>query len=141
MYKKILVALENGPADRALVPHVTQLARKLESKLLLVHVADGWVARNFDDLKLAESDEMKQDRAYLDGLAATMRGAGLQVETMLGLGEPPTAIVKIAEQEQCDLIALAAHGHKALGDLIFGSTISKVHHSTNIPMLVVHAER
>ena len=141
MYKKILVALENGPADRALVPHVTQLARKLESKLLLVHVADGWVARNFDDLKLAESDEMKQDRAYLEGLAASMRGEGLQVETMLGLGEPPIAIVKIAEQEQCDLIALAAHGHKALGDLIFGSTISKVHHSTNIPMLVVHAER
>ena len=141
MYKKILVALENGPADRALVPHVTQLARKLESKLLLVHVADGWVARNFDALELAESDEMKQDRAYLEGLAASMRGEGLQVETMLGLGEPPIAIVKIAEQEQCDLIALAAHGHKALGDLIFGSTISKVHHSTNIPMLVVHAER
>ena len=123
------------------MPHVTKLARTLGSKLLLVHVADGWAARNFDALKLAESDEMKQDRVYLDGLASSMRLKGLNVDTMLGLGEPPTAIVKIAEQEHCDLIALAAHGHKALGDLIFGSTISKVHHSTTIPMLVVHADR
>ena len=36
------------------------------AKLLLVHVADGWVARNFDQLKLAESEEMKQDRLYLE---------------------------------------------------------------------------
>ena len=139
MYKKILVALENGPADRALLPHVAQLARSLGSTLLLVHVADGWAARNFDELKLNESDEMKADRAYLEGQAEGLRRDGLAAETMLGMGEPPAAIVKIAEQERCDLIALAAHGHKALGDLIFGSTISKVHHSTTIPMLVVHA--
>ena len=38
------------------------------AKLLLVHVSDGWVARNFDQLKLAESEEMKQDRVYLKEL-------------------------------------------------------------------------
>ena len=46
MYHRILVALENGPADETLVPHITELARRLGSDLLLVHVADGWAARN-----------------------------------------------------------------------------------------------
>ena len=42
MYRRILVALENGPADQTLVPHIGDLARRLGSELLLVHVADGW---------------------------------------------------------------------------------------------------
>ena len=65
MYKKILVALENGHADKALLPHISQLARQLGSELLLVHVADGWGARYYDRLNLAESTEMKGDRIYL----------------------------------------------------------------------------
>ena len=65
MYKKILVALENGRADESLVPHIAELARRLGSELLLVHVADGFAARNFEQLKLAESDEMRADRSYL----------------------------------------------------------------------------
>lgn len=64
MYRKILVALENSRADESLLPHVAELAARMGSELLLVHVADGWVARNFTHLKLAESDEMKADRAY-----------------------------------------------------------------------------
>ena len=63
MYRKILVALENSRADASLLPHIEKLARLLHSQLLLVHVADGWVARNFNQLKLAESEEMKEDRA------------------------------------------------------------------------------
>lgn len=65
MYKKILVALENSRSDESLIPHVAELARRLGSELLLIHVADGWVARNFEQLKLSESEEMKTDRAYL----------------------------------------------------------------------------
>jgi nucleotide-binding universal stress UspA family protein len=140
MYKKILVALENGPADQSLIPHVSKLASLLHSELLLVHVADGWVARNFDELKLAESDEMKADRAYLQTTAAALRSAGLAVDTHLGLGDPASEIVKTAVREGCDLIALAAHGHRAIGDFFFGSTISHVHHAAHIPILVVRAE-
>ena len=141
MYRKILVALENGPADDTLIPHVTALAQELGSALHLLHVADGWAARNFEQLKLAESDEMKSDRAYLDTRATALRDLGLQATTELALGNPPTEIVKVALAAQCDLIALASHGHKLLGDLMHGSTIDKVRHETTIPMLVVRAAR
>src|SRR5947208_4202700 len=123
MYRKILVALENSQADQALLPHITQLARQLGSSVLLVHVADGWVARNFNRLKLAESEEMKADRAYLEATAERLRKAGLHVVAQLALGDPPTEILKTVEREKCDLIAMTSHGHRLLGDLIFGSTI------------------
>lgn len=139
MYKKILVALENGRADETVIPHVAELAQRLGSELLLVHVADGFAARNFDQLQLAESDEMKADRNYLEAIADRMHGAGLRATTLLALGNPPTEIVKTAQAERCDLIALTSHGHKLVGDIFLGSTIEKVRHNTTIPLLVVRA--
>ena len=141
MYRKILVALENSRADKSLLPHVTELARKLGSELLLVHVADGWVARNFDLLKLAESDEMKADRKYLDDTAAQLRSEGLKVSAHLALGDPPSEILKSAEVEHCDLIAMTSHGHRLIGDIIFGSTIHEVRHKSSIPVLLVRAKK
>ena len=139
MYRKILVALENSRADKSLLPHVTDLAKRLDSRLLLVHVADGWVARNFELLKLAESQEMKDDRGYLEETAAKLRAEGLEVSALLALGDPPREIIKTAQREQCDLIAMTTHGHRLIGDLIFGSTIHQVRHKANVPVLLVRA--
>ncbi len=139
MYRKILVALENTRADETVVPHIVELARQLGSELVLLHVADGWAARNFDQLKLAESDEMRTDRAYLDRVAAELRTGGLKVATELALGNPPTEILKVASDRQCDLIAMTSHGHKLIADIFLGSTIDKVRHNTTIPILVVRA--
>jgi len=139
MYKKILVALENGPADGSLLPHVATLATLLGSELLLIHVADGWVARLYDDLKLAESDEMKADREYLEQQAAVLASQGLPVRIHLALGNPPTEILKAAAQEHCDLIAMTTHGHRLFADLLHGSTITFVRHRSQIPILLVRA--
>jgi nucleotide-binding universal stress UspA family protein len=139
MYKKILVALEHGPADDTLVPHIAALARRLGSELLLVHVADGFAARNFEQLKLAESDEMKADRAYLDTVAEKLRAADLTVTTELALGNPPSEILKAATARACDLIAMTSHGHRLIPDIVLGSTIDRVRHNTTVPILVVRA--
>jgi len=139
MYRKILVALENSRADASIVPHITELARRLGSELLLVHVADGWAARHYDQLKLAESTEMKEDQAYLDSVAARLRASGLTVAVELVLGNPPTEILKAATAQGCDLIAMTSHGHKLVGDFFLGSTIDKVRHNTSVPILVVRA--
>jgi manganese transport protein len=139
MYKKILVALENSRADDTLVPHIAEFARRMGSALLLVHVADGFAARHHDTLSLTDSDEMKADRAYLDSVAAQLRGTGLVVDTELALGNPPTEILRTAEVRMCDLIAMTSHGHKMIGDFFLGSTIEKVRHNTAVPILVVRA--
>ena len=140
MYRRILVALENSRSDRSLLPHIAELAKRLNSALLLVHVADGWVARNYDRFKLAESEEMKDDRRYLDETAAQLRVQGLTVAVKLALGDPPTEILRTAHDEQCDLIAMTTHGHRFIGDLLFGSTINEVRHKATVPVLLVRAE-
>jgi manganese transport protein len=141
MYKKILVALENGPADETMLPQIAQLAAHLGSELLLLHVADGWAARSFDQLKLAESEEIKGDRAYLEKIADGLRKKKLTVATRLAMGNPPTEILKIAEAEHCNLIAMTSHGHRLIGDIIHGSTINEVRHRSHIPIFLVRAEK
>ena len=141
MYTKILVALENGEADKRLLPHVSRLAQQVGAELLLLHVADGWAARNFEQLQLAESAEMKADSEYLERTAVQLRADGLRVDTLLALGNPPNEIVKLASKSGCDLIALASHGHKLIGDIVYGSTIDKVRHNTTVPLLVINASK
>jgi nucleotide-binding universal stress UspA family protein len=139
MYRKILVAVDNTKADDSLLPHIARLAKLHDSELLLVHVADGWAARNFEQLQLTESEEMKTDRTYLEKVAARLREQGLRVNCMLAMGNPPDQILKAAGLEGCDLIALTSHGHRFLGDLIYGSTIEKVRHGSQVPLLIVRA--
>ena len=143
MYHKILVALDHSPADArfAFRRKSRNWPRCSESELLLLHVADGWAARCFDQLKLAESEEIKSDRAYLEKTAAGLRKKQLTVTTLLAMGNPPTEILKIAEAQHCNLIAMTSHGHRFFGDLFHGSTITQVRHHTRIPLLIVRAEK
>ena len=90
-------------------------------------------------LKLAESQEMKDDRAYLETAAAKLREEGLTVTVKLALGDPPEQILKSAEEFDCDLIAMTTHGHRFFGDLLFGSTINEVRHKATAAVLLVRA--
>lgn len=141
MYQHILIPLENSPADEAILKHIRGLARLTGGRLTLMHVADGFVARNQEQLGLDESDEMREDRAYLKRRQDELAAEGFQVDTILACGEPTNHIVAIAEREGCDLIAMSTHGHRLISDLILGSVASEVRHRTGIPVLLVRAPR
>lgn len=140
MYRKILVALDNSSTDQVMLPHIAVLAKVHGSQLLLLHVADGWAARHYDRLKLADSEEMQEDRAYLERVANDLRAQGLMVETHLALGDPAEGILKAARELDCDLIAMTTHGHRFLKDLFYGSTITRVRHQARVPLLLVSAK-
>ena len=139
MYRKILVAVENSRTDATILAHIEPLARLHGSSLLLVHVADGWVARHREQLNLAESAEMRADRAYLEEVRARFVAAGIAAEAVLSAGEPADQIVKLAADHQVDLIAMSTHGHRFLADFILGSTSRKVRHAVEIPVLLLRA--
>ncbi len=140
MYHRILVAVENSQADQTILTHVTGLARLTNAELLLVHVADGWAARHFDDLKLRESEEMKSDRAYLDRLEQDLEKQGFSVRTLLAKGDPSTELIRVAEDERVDLIAMTTHGHRFISDLIHGTTADRVRHLVKVPVLLLRAK-
>ena len=141
MYSRILVPLEHSPYDAAILDHVRPLARLCGAALVLIHVADGWAARNLKQLSLRESEEMQKDRAYLDGLCAGLRRDGFDADAVLANGDPAAEILGAAERERCDLIAMATHGHRLVGDIVYGSVANTVRHKSAIPVLMVRGAR
>lgn len=137
MYRRILVPLEHSSADACILEHVRQLARHCQATIVLIHVADGWAARNVNQLNLRESEEMRDDRGYLEQVAQQLNDEGLKAEAVLASGDPAREITAAAAREQCDLIAMATHGHKFIGDVVYGSVANSVRHDTSIPVLLV----
>lgn len=137
MYRRILVALENSPYDAAILAHVRRLATVCHSDLRLIHVADGWVAQNYKDMLLRESEEMRRDREYLERIAAELSSEGFEVEAVLAGGDPAEEITAACAREQCDLIAMATHGHRFFTDLVRGSVVAGVRHKSTTPLLLV----
>lgn len=137
MYRRILVAIEHSAADRAILDHVEKLATLTGASLVLVHVADGWAARHFENLKLRESEEIHDDRAYLESLRDQLQAKGLTVETRLLMGDPSTQLAKAVDTESADLLAMATHGHRFLQDLVKGTTVDRVRHLVTIPVILV----
>ena len=97
----------------------------------------GWAARNQHQLVLRESDEMKQDREYIEAQADGLAAAGLEVECVLAGGDPASEIAAAVVREKCDLVAMSTHGHKGVQDLLRGSVANDVRHHTTVPVLMV----
>jgi nucleotide-binding universal stress UspA family protein len=141
MYNRILVPLENTAADQVILDHIRPLAKLTGATLLLVHVADGWAARNFDQLNLAASEEIRQDLTYLEEQTRQLQAEGFEVECSLVMGKPADEIIRLAREKEVDLIAMSTHGHRFLSDLIYGSTADKVRHLVQVPVLLLRVPR
>jgi nucleotide-binding universal stress UspA family protein len=137
MYRNILIPLENSLTDEVILEHIRPLARENKARLTLIHVADGFQARNQE--RFGESEEMREDRTYLERKEAELRAEGFDVHHVLAWGDPPSQVLATAEQENCDLIAMATHGHRFLADMLFGSVADAVRHRTRIPVLLLRA--
>jgi nucleotide-binding universal stress UspA family protein len=138
MYDRILVTLEATRTDRAIIEHVKRLAKVMHSRVVLLHVATGWAARTYGSD--AVHPEIVEDKAYLESVRAEFEAAGISAECELAYGEPAKQIVKWVTEKGCDLIAMSTHGHRFVGDLLFGVTASKVQHGVRVPVLLLRAE-
>jgi universal stress protein A len=138
MYDKILVTLDSTRTDRAIIQHVQQLALLAHSRVVLLHVADGWAARTYGPD--AVSPEITQDTEYLEKVRAEFQSIGIPTDAELAYGDPVKEIIKWIEKKGCDLVAMSTHGHRFLADLFLGTTASRVQHSVRVPVLLLKAK-
>jgi len=138
MYDTILVTLDGTPTDRAIIEHIKQLAKLANSRLVLLHVADGWAARTYGPD--AVSPEIAEDTAYLEKVRAEFQSAGISAQAELAYGDPSSEIIKWVKQKGCDLVAMSTHGHRFLADVFLGTTASRVQHSVSAPVLLLRAK-
>ncbi len=138
MYETILVTLDGTPTDRAIIEHIKQLAKLAHSRLVLLHVADGWAARTYGPD--AVSPEIGEDTHYLEGVQKEFQALGIPAEIELAFGEPSQEIIRWVKEKGCDLVAMSTHGHRFLADMFLGTTATQVRHSVNVPVLLLKAK-
>jgi len=132
------MTLDGTSTDRAIIEHVKELAKLAHSRLVLLHVADGWAARTYG--ADAVSPEIAQDTAYLAKIRAEFQSLGIPTEAELAYGEPVTEIVKWIRRKGCDLVAMSTHGHRFVADIFLGETATRVQHSISVPVLLLRAK-
>jgi nucleotide-binding universal stress UspA family protein len=138
MYETILVTLDGTPTDRAIIQHIKQLAHLAHSRLVLLHVADGWAARTYGPDAI--SPEISEDLAYLEKVRAEFEAAGISTQAELAYGDAPTEIIKWVERKGCDLVAMSTHGHRFIKDIFLGTTATRVQHNISVPVLLLRAK-
>jgi len=138
MYGTILVTLDGTPTDRAIVEHIKRLATLAHSRVVLLHVADGWAARTYGPD--AVSSEIAEDTAYLERVRAEFQDAGIPAGAELAYGDAAEEIIKWVNQKGCDLVAMGTHGHRFLADVFLGATATRVRHSISVPVLLLRAK-
>ena len=138
MYKTILVTLDGTPTDRAIIEHIKLLAKLAGSRVVLLHVADGWAARTYGPDAI--SQEITEDKAYLQSVREELQSKDISVDTEMAYGDPSREITKWVEQKHCDLVAMSTHGHRFLADLFLGTTASRVQHNVRVPVLLLRAK-
>jgi nucleotide-binding universal stress UspA family protein len=138
MYKTILVTVDGTSSDRAIIEHVKPLAKLAGSRVVLLHVADGWAARTYG--ADAVSREIAEDTAYLKQVREELQASGIATDSELAYGDPAKEIVKWVEQKGCDLVAMSTHGHRFLADIFLGTTANRVQHNISVPVLLLRAK-
>jgi nucleotide-binding universal stress UspA family protein len=138
MYDTILVTLDGTPTDRAIIEHVKELAKLAHSRLVLLHVADGWAARTYGPD--AVSPEIAEDTAYLERVRSELQETGIPTHAELAYGDPVSEIIKWVKEKGCDLVAMSTHGHRFLADLFLGTTATRVQHAISVPVLLLRAK-
>ena len=138
MYETILVTLDGTATDRAIIEHIKKLATAHHSRLVLLHVADGWAARTYGPD--AVSPEISDDLAYLEKVRAEFEAAGISAQPELAYGDSATEIIKWVEEKGCDLVAMSTHGHGFIQDIFRGTTATRVQHNISVPALLLRAK-
>ena len=133
--KHIAAALGRDDSDTAIVGRALSLAKAEGALLTLIHVADSAPAQFYSSD--AYDEHTRDDEQYLLGIAAEVRDAGVAVEIALPQGDPSKELISFAESHRVDMLVMGSHGHRLIGDLLWGQTVDPVRHRVGIPVLVV----
>jgi manganese transport protein len=133
--KNIAVALGRDESDATVVSRALSVAKAEKALLTLVHVVDSAPSQIYD--KDVYDEHTRDDEEYLSKIAEEIRLSGVGVEIALAYGDPSKELTKFVESNNIDMLVMGSHGHRLIGDLLWGETVDPVRHNVKIPVLVV----
>lgn len=147
MYKKILVPLDGSKRAEAILPHVEELAHHFDAKLIFLEIIEPQYvyATSHDNMPQLELMSYKQEilipkiEVYLANLEGKFREKKIAAKSIIEEGSVVSTIIKVAEREDVDLIAMASHGRTGLSNVFYGSVAAGVLHRIDRPLLLIRA--
>lgn len=134
VYERIAVTVDFSYMDAAYINHALAQEGKA-GNYLLIHIVETAGAMGFgEDIK---DHETQLDKEYLDEYRDKLLDEGYKCLVKIGFGDPKQQITLIVEKFKANLLAMGGHGHTALKDWFFGTTVSAVRPKLAIPMLIV----
>lgn len=153
MFKKILVCLDGSKFAEKILPHAIGRAQRFNSQVILFRVIRVNIGAYFTHIpgqpplimpELADGiirEEEKRAKSYLNSVAAQLRGAGLNVDSVvlpkIAGGTIASTIVTYAVDNEADLIVMATHGYSGWKHLVFGSVVESVIRNSAVPVLAI----
>jgi manganese transport protein len=133
--KNIAAALGRESSDAAIISRALSLAKAEGGMLTLIHVADSASSQVYD--RDVYDEHTRDDEQYLIEVANEIHSAEVPVEIALVHGDPSKELVDFVESHDVDILVMGSHGHRLLGDLLWGETVDPVRHQLKIPVMVV----
>ncbi len=125
MYQRIMVPLDGSDLAQTVVNHALDLARALEATLVLLHV------------RTSRTGSKEAARRYLEFVQAQFANRGVPIELVVANGAIAASIIRAADEENIDLIAMATHGRTGVQRAVRGSVAEEVLRRSNKPVLLV----
>ncbi len=138
MFRNILVAVDGSPLSSRAIDVAVDIAKHYNAKLCLLHA----FPHVSDLLGTPEYERLLETRMLIGQslieAARTQVGDQVEVDVQLLEGPPAQAILRVAEEENFDLIVMGSRGHSPLVGLLLGSVSSTVAQRARCPVLIVH---
>ena len=148
MYSKILVPLDGSNRAEKILPYVEKLAAAFESKVVFLLVVESsfiyaspFTFYSEAGVAIIDREKLREEgKNYLVGLEEEFRSKGIQVKALVYEGPVVQTIIRVAEEEGADLIALASHGRTGMARVFYGSVAAGVLHQVDRPLLIIRSE-
>ena len=147
MYQIILVPLDMSARAERILPHVEELARRYEAKVIFLYVLEpdnGIVGPNGSQVNMSEevvSKRKKEAELYLASWQGEFREKGIRARTRLEYGPVVATIINVAEREGADLIAMASHGRGGVSRVFYGSVAAGILQRVDRPLFLVRSRQ
>jgi len=143
IYQRILVPLDGSLSSEAVLPHVQDIARAMNSEMVFLHVIPTPVPEFSPPSKPFAKDFVHKQRSkttrYLKALCAKLEKQGAHVTYLIREGAVAETILEVAELMQASMIALSTQGPSAAQLLLLGSVTYQVVRRSPLPMLVIRS--
>ena len=146
MYQKILVPLDGSNRAEKILPHVEALAVQNQATVTLLQIVppagDILTAGVITPLRDQLDSEKKLAESYLNSIRAGLQAKQIETRTRVVVsGQVADAIVKIADEEKINLVAMSSHGHSGLSRVFYGSVAASLLHQIDRPLLIIRSRK